>query len=149
MSKWCIVSASALIAPSNEALQELADGFCDIGVVHDGKNHVFTSLPPSINNHAVHEIVVTGEESEMQLIKMVGVFLSTPSDTILIADSGVLTAIFNTTLHRLWCDRYESEQSFLADYQTVFGEYNLDDSRTLKERGSDARNNIFNLVNAL
>ncbi|OUL59253.1 hypothetical protein [Pseudoalteromonas ulvae] len=150
MNKWCIVSNEALSAEaSNELIQVLKDGGCDIGVCHDGANRVFTSVPaitPELEPLVV-SVELTEDSTEQALIMQVGAFLkANHTDKILVADSSVFTTLFNHPIHRLWCGNYETSAQLIADYTEIFGANQFSQTDNLESLKQLARAAVFSFI---
>lgn len=144
MSEWCIVSNKALSAEfSNDTIQTLKDGGCDVGVCHDGINTLFTSVP---NYQVEHVVIIEESEDDLELIKQLGSFMKLNSvDNILIAESSVFIRLFAHPMFKLWCGNYEDKTELISDYQSAF-KAELDENETLENLKSIARNTVYNVV---
>ena len=150
---WCIVSNEALSAETtNELIQTLKDGGCDVGVCHDDANRVFTSTPaitPELEQYAVRA-EFNEDTPEQALIVQVGAFLKAKHlDKILVADRAVFAALFDHPVHRLWCGNYEDKHALTADFKAAFGvtpdsDKNLD---LLTQEGRRAAAEFINIEN--
>lgn len=147
---WCIVNNEALSAETtNELIQVLKDGGCDVGVCHDGTNRVFTSVPtisPELEQFTVR-VELTEDATEQALIMQVGAFLKAAYlDKVLVADSSVFTALFNHPVHKLWCGSYEDKDSLESDYIKVFTTDKLDKRKSLDNLKIQVREDIFRML---
>ena len=149
MSKWCIVSNEALDAETtNELIQTLKDGGCDVGVCHDGANRVFTSVPaitPELEQYVVN-VQLSEDINELELIAQIGAFLKANyTDKILVADSSIFSMLFKHPIHRLWCGSYEDKDSMDADYQAVFNGAKLNKRKSLENLKREVRDVILTM----
>lgn len=150
MSKWCIVSNEALTSSTpNDLTLPLISGTCDIGVSHDGKNRVFTSVPevPEGLEDKVVYVEANEETNEIDLVMEIGKFMKEAhTDKVLMASRHVFSLLFQSPIHKLWCGNYEDKKQLQADYKLVFGVDDLDGRKSLETLKVEAREAIYNLI---
>jgi hypothetical protein len=128
---WCLVSGQTLI--TNDALEWLKTWPSMIGAFHDqGANILYCHCPPEEKMVGTKKVLIFDTElarydmsaAIFKSITQAAKFMLSNSEYILVGESWLFDAMFNTCYYRLWCNLYSNELNgitlYEADYYEVF-----------------------------